>query len=114
MEPDDRVALCWSAPRLLVALLAVLKAGGAYVPLDPSYPAERLQALLADVQPRLLLTDAAGRAALGTAPASLIVSRWRHSLRQSLPAHDPLVPDLRRTISPTSSTPPAPPGSPRV
>ena len=40
-------------------------AGGAYVPLDPAYPGERLQYILQDADPVLLLADAAGRAALG-------------------------------------------------
>src|SRR5260221_224633 len=34
-----------------------LKAGGAYVPLDPAYPEERLQYMLEDSAPILLLTQ---------------------------------------------------------
>ena len=66
VKPDAPVALCSERrPHLVVALLAILKAGGAYVPLDPTYPAERLKELLEDAQPILLLSDAAGRSALG-------------------------------------------------
>ncbi|RAP55346.1 AMP-binding protein, partial [Oleiagrimonas sp. MCCC 1A03011] len=50
-----------------VGLLAILKAGGAYVPLDPAYPVERLGQILTDAEPRLLLSDPAGRQALGEA-----------------------------------------------
>ncbi|HEY0495057.1 MAG TPA: amino acid adenylation domain-containing protein [Kutzneria sp.] len=42
---------------LVVALLGILKAGGAYLPLDPSYPADRLEFMVADVAPVLTLTS---------------------------------------------------------
>ena len=42
---------------MLVALLATLKAGGAYVPLDPAYPRGRLEYMLGDARPVLLLTE---------------------------------------------------------
>lgn len=42
---------------MVVALLAIWKAGGAYVPLDPSYPTERIQMILEDANPNLLLTQ---------------------------------------------------------
>jgi amino acid adenylation domain-containing protein len=42
---------------MVLAVLAVLKAGGAYVPLDPSYPKARLEWLLSDVRPKLVLTQ---------------------------------------------------------
>src|SRR6202165_3872597 len=42
---------------MMVALLGVLKAGGAYVPLDPSYPKERLQFMLEDSGPAVVLTQ---------------------------------------------------------
>ncbi|MFF5257218.1 amino acid adenylation domain-containing protein, partial [Streptomyces leeuwenhoekii] len=55
---DVLVAVC--VPRsehMVVALLAVLKAGGAYVPLDPAVPVERLDHVLRDSGPRVLLVD---------------------------------------------------------
>ncbi|HHK8055805.1 TPA: amino acid adenylation domain-containing protein, partial [Serratia marcescens] len=64
--PDSRVAVCAERGlHMVTALFGILKAGGAYVPLDPAYPGERLQYILQDADPVLLLADAAGRAALG-------------------------------------------------
>ena len=55
--PEDRVALCFErSPEMIIATLAVLKTGAAYVPLDPGHPAERTAWVLADAQPRRLLT----------------------------------------------------------
>ncbi|WP_245490037.1 non-ribosomal peptide synthetase, partial [Rhizobium ruizarguesonis] len=66
VRPDQPVAICVErSPAMVMGLLAILKAGGAYVPLDPAYPRQRLRQLLDDAGPRLLLCDAAGRAALG-------------------------------------------------
>ncbi|MEY9590698.1 amino acid adenylation domain-containing protein [Bradyrhizobium yuanmingense] len=66
VRPDQPVAICVErSPMMVVGLLAILKAGGAYVPLDPAYPSVRLRQVLNDAVPRLLLTDVAGRAALG-------------------------------------------------
>ncbi|SIT65154.1 MULTISPECIES: non-ribosomal peptide synthetase [Burkholderiaceae] len=68
VRPDARVAICVQrSAALVVGLLAILKAGGAYVPLDRSYPGERLAHILADAAPKIVLADAAGRAALGEA-----------------------------------------------
>jgi amino acid adenylation domain-containing protein len=41
---------------LLPALMGVVKAGGAYVPLDPMYPTDRLQFMIGDCSPTVLLT----------------------------------------------------------
>ncbi|HEU0299933.1 MAG TPA: amino acid adenylation domain-containing protein, partial [Longimicrobium sp.] len=55
--PDTRVALYLERSlEMVVGLLGVLKAGGAYVPLDPSYPADRLEFMLGDSAPVVLLT----------------------------------------------------------
>jgi len=58
--PESVVAV--SLPRsadLVVALLAILKAGGAYLPIDPKYPSRRLEAVLDQARPHLVLTDSA-------------------------------------------------------
>ncbi|PZV34908.1 non-ribosomal peptide synthetase, partial [Mesorhizobium kowhaii] len=71
IRPDQPVAICLErSPAMVVGLLAILKAGGAYLPLDPAYPCARLRQVLDDAAPRLLLADAAGRAALG--PEALV------------------------------------------
>ncbi|WP_232665726.1 non-ribosomal peptide synthetase [Pseudonocardia sp. TRM90224] len=40
---------------MVVAVLAVLKAGGAYLPLDPEYPADRLDLMITDARPLLVV-----------------------------------------------------------
>lgn len=45
------------SPALLVAILGILKAGGAYVPLEMMFPKERLNYVLEDTHPPVLVTD---------------------------------------------------------
>ncbi|KAA5844605.1 amino acid adenylation domain-containing protein [Pseudomonas chlororaphis] len=55
---EDIVALSLSrSAEMIVALLAVLKSGAAYLPLDPQSPSQRIAFIVADAQPRLLLTQ---------------------------------------------------------
>ncbi|CAM2068729.1 Non-ribosomal peptide synthase/polyketide synthase [Sulfidibacter corallicola] len=54
--PETLVALMLEPSfETLVGILAVLKAGGAYLPLDPRQPRPRLQAMMGDARPVLLL-----------------------------------------------------------
>ncbi|MFC5150046.1 amino acid adenylation domain-containing protein, partial [Streptomyces aureoversilis] len=48
----------------VAAVLGVAKAGAAFLPVDPGYPAERVQFLLADAAPKVVLTDEAGQGAV--------------------------------------------------
>jgi amino acid adenylation domain-containing protein len=66
VKPDDRVAICVErSVAMVIGVLAIVKAGGAYVPIDPAYPSERLAQILADADPRIVLSDAVGREVLG-------------------------------------------------
>src|SRR5258708_32823141 len=56
--PNVPVALCLNrSVEMVVGILAVLKAGGAYVLLDPSNPRTRLELILEDCQPKVLLAQ---------------------------------------------------------
>jgi amino acid adenylation domain-containing protein len=58
VKPEVRVGVYIERSlEMVAALLGVLKAGGAYVPFDPEYPQERFAFMLADVQPKVLLTQ---------------------------------------------------------
>jgi amino acid adenylation domain-containing protein len=57
--PDVLVAVCTERSlEMVIALLAVIKAGGAYVPFDPEYPKDRLETMLRDANPPVVLTQA--------------------------------------------------------
>jgi amino acid adenylation domain-containing protein len=59
LKPDDVVAVCSNRTGEMIAtIIGILKAGGAYLPLDPGYPEERLQQMLEDAAPRLVLAHA--------------------------------------------------------
>ncbi|MFJ9034763.1 amino acid adenylation domain-containing protein, partial [Streptomyces sp. NPDC102274] len=75
---EARVGVCLErSAELVVALLAVLKAGGTYVPIDPGYPADRIDYMLADSTPQVLIARH-GTLALragGTTPPVLELDR---------------------------------------
>jgi amino acid adenylation domain-containing protein len=57
---------------LVPAVLGVVKAGGAYIPLDPMYPSDRIEFMVADADPKLVLTHEKHLTALpGTGAAML-------------------------------------------
>ncbi|UXA49020.1 non-ribosomal peptide synthase/polyketide synthase [Xanthomonas prunicola] len=94
--PEDRVAVC--LPRsldLVVALLAVLKAGAAYLPLETDVPPARLDSMLADAQPAVLLAYRATAARLERCEERHTVfldtdqAAWKKA-----PTHAPVVPAL--------------------
>ena len=62
---DTLVAQCTERePWMLISLLAIQKAGGAYVPLDPHHPKARIQAVLNQAKPLLVLTSSAAKGAI--------------------------------------------------
>ncbi|MFI9585695.1 amino acid adenylation domain-containing protein [Streptomyces sp. NPDC052236] len=60
--PERRVALLMHrGPALVATILGVLKTGAAYVPVDPDYPSERIDYMLTDAGPAVVLDDAWAR-----------------------------------------------------
>ncbi|MEM9272766.1 MAG: amino acid adenylation domain-containing protein [Cyanobacteria bacterium P01_F01_bin.143] len=58
VTPEFKIGLCVERSlEMIIGVLGILKAGGAYLPLDPTYPAERLEFMLADSQVSILLTS---------------------------------------------------------
>jgi mycobactin peptide synthetase MbtE len=55
---EDRVAVLLDrSPELIVTALGIIKAGAVYLPVDPSYPADRLEFILSDSDPQLVLRE---------------------------------------------------------
>ncbi|HEU0253471.1 MAG TPA: amino acid adenylation domain-containing protein, partial [Pyrinomonadaceae bacterium] len=87
VSQDSLVGLCVErSVELISSVIGILKAGGAYLPLDPSYPQERLSAMLADAQVRVLITQEslASRLPESSAPVVLIDSDRDEIARESV------------------------------
>ncbi len=104
--PEDTVAILLEpSPEMIVALLGVLKSGAAYLPLDAEMPRGRLEYMLSDARPALVLSQESLRTALPETPKLLMLdaSETITHLRE-LPHHNPV--DAER-VTPLSSNHPA-------
>ncbi|KAF3403673.1 Nonribosomal peptide synthetase dtxS1 [Penicillium rolfsii] len=82
--PICLVKSCWTP----VAILAVVKAGAAFVLLDPSHPRERLQLIIQDLGPTVLLTDTSSAQTVdGLARQILLVQNSSDDAESSSPPH---------------------------
>ncbi len=93
VETGDAVGLCMErSADLVVGLLGILKAGAAYVPLNPDHPAARLQQQLSQAGARVLVTDAATRAALPSFAGEVVCVEEERDKLAALPSTDPQTP----------------------
>src|SRR6185437_11490930 len=51
------IILMERTPAILVAMMAIFKIGAIYVPINPKYPDERIQYILSDCKPNIILTN---------------------------------------------------------
>lgn len=55
---EDYVAIIMSrSVELVVAIIGILKTGAAYVPIDPSYPEDRIQYIVQNTKPSLIISE---------------------------------------------------------
>ncbi|HZI13113.1 MAG TPA: amino acid adenylation domain-containing protein [Myxococcus sp.] len=112
--PEVPVALCLERSlELVVTLLAILKAGGVYVPLDAAYPRERLDSMVAQARPLLLVTSREVASRLGRLGVPEVVLEDVSAALGSLPTHAPdsgVGPDNLAYIDFTSGTTGGPKG----
>lgn len=86
--PETRVVLLLpDRASLVIAWLAVLKSGAVCVPVFPRQPRNRIEAILEDAEPVVLITDATSRELLGAQPIG--ESAMRILDVDHLPALDP-------------------------
>ncbi|MCP2163945.1 non-ribosomal peptide synthetase [Goodfellowiella coeruleoviolacea] len=100
--PGRLVAL--ALPRsadLAVALLAVLKTGAAYLPLDLDYPLARLEFMLRDAAPTLVVTDLANADRLPAHDGRIVLDEAAtRSALLATPATDPTDQDRPEPLTP--------------
>jgi non-ribosomal peptide synthetase component F len=94
VKPDTFVALCVERSlAIMIGILAIHKAGGAYLPLDPVYSSSRLQDIIADAGPSIVLADSLGQLTLG-ADALLSLAVVDPNAEYNTSAENPQVRDL--------------------
>jgi non-ribosomal peptide synthase protein (TIGR01720 family) len=60
VRPETFVPFCMDKTRWsVIAILSIMRAGGACVPLDPAYPRERMETIVGQLQPPVILTSPA-------------------------------------------------------
>lgn len=104
--PEDTVAiLLGPSPEMIVALLGVLKSGAAYLPLDAEMPRGRIEYMLSDARPALVLSQQSLRTALPETTKLLMLDAPEAIIHlQKLASHNPADADR---IAPLSCEHPA-------
>ena len=58
IEQDSRVPILLNRSfEMIIAILAIMKCGASYVPIDPSYPMERINYIIEDIDANFLITS---------------------------------------------------------
>jgi amino acid adenylation domain-containing protein len=108
VEPGSLVGILMDRQiPLLVSMLAVLQTGAAYVPIDPTFPPERQEFMLADIQAPVLITQERYLGTLDSGSSSVLcvdLDWTRIAERPSEPLAIEVDPDDRAYIIYTSGS----------
>lgn len=90
VKPGILIALAFERSlNMVIGILAVLKAGGAYLPIDPDYPKDRIQMMLEDSNPPLLLAQKSAISKLPKTLAKVIIFDELSVDLNNQPDHNP-------------------------
>jgi amino acid adenylation domain-containing protein len=102
--PESLVGIALDrSPHMVVAILAAWKSGAAYLPLDPEYPLRRLDHMLADAQPAVVLTVEKLREQLPQSSATEFIFLDAANIQTDLmlsPTHNPSQADRAMPLLP--------------
>ena len=88
---ETRVAICVErSPAMVVGILAIMKAGGTYVPLDSNNSSGRLDDILQDTSPAVIMADPIGQAMLKGSTLTVVDP----NMLLDHPSSNPCVPEL--------------------
>lgn len=108
VRSGEIVALCLhNSLELLIGILGILQAGGTYLPIDPTYPAGRIERMIQDAKPILVLTQENLRDKFSYDKVAMID---RLSLTERLVEREPIQPDQLAYVVYTSGSTGAPKG----
>jgi amino acid adenylation domain-containing protein len=105
---ETRVMVCLDPhPDCIVALLAILKAGATYVPVNPAHPRERINTIISDAVPQLILVNESHQHLFSDFDRRVTVVERLHSRLQEQPDENPrtrIHPQQDATVFYTSGT----------
>ena len=94
--PEMLVGICMERSfDIVISLLGILKAGGAYVPIDSKYPQERINFILEDAKPEIILTQQSLKELLPTDTPSVPID----ITRKNIPRHHSENPSISVNLS---------------
>lgn len=77
---------------LLVGFLGILKSGSAYLPIDPAYPVERIESILKDAEPVIVLTEESLRDTFSSFPYKIALMN-NFPFMESIDREEPIQPN---------------------
>ncbi len=89
-EPEKKtIVMLEQDAELIAVLLGILKSGSAYIPVDPEYPDERVQYIINDAVPEIIITSIAHEHRLNPGNAAVILFDVETAEIQKMPAINP-------------------------
>ena len=92
-KPENKtIVMLEQDAELIAVLLGILKSGSAYIPVDPDYPDERVQYIIDDANPEIIITSIVHEQRIKPGNAAVILFDVETKSIKTMPAMNPRVP----------------------